>query len=256
MPGGLLRTTEIPMRIRVIPSELRALSARWHQVARTLEEVGLQVQRAWDGLDWEVRQAAALEGLVIQARRQALALQEEAQRLARFLEERAAAFEQADQEGSALLAQTTGRWMAAVGGVEALRTSAASFPANRARSYLRLGCLLGGPSPRWDLFRVEPEERQALVDFAIDRLISRLGPLGTLKDILDLSRVPAWQRRVDEALAAWETARRQFGPQSPQARSAYGRYLEELIFRMPVLGTGAQALLAVLKIVGRMHPVE
>lgn len=244
------------MRIRVVPSELHALAALWEQAARTLEGVGLQVQWAWNSLDWEVRQEAALEALVVQARRQALALQEEAQRLARFLEERATAFEQADREGSALLAQATSRWIA-TGGPEALQpTPVFPFPAARTRSYLRLGSLLGLPSPRLDLLRVEPEERQALVDLSADLVVSRIEPLGTLKDVLDLARVPVWQRRVEEALRAWEAARRQFGARSPQARSAYGRYLEELIFRMPILGTGAQALLAILKILGRMHPVE
>lgn len=244
------------MRICVVPSELHALAALWEQAARMLEEVGLQVQQAWSGLDWEVRQEATLEALVVQARRQALALWEEALRLARFLKERATAFEQADREGSALLAQITGRWMAR-DGPEALRpTPVFSFPAARTRSYLRLGSLLGLPSPRWNLLRLEPAERQALVDFGAELVASRTEPLGTLKDVLDLARVPVWQRRVDEALRAWEMACREFGAGSPQARSAYGRYLEELIFRMPILGTGAQALLAILKILGRMHPVE
>ncbi|MFN3761977.1 MAG: hypothetical protein ACK4WK_02095 [Anaerolineae bacterium] len=245
------------MRIRVVPSELRALSSRWREVARVLEEVDLQVQRAWSGLDWEVRQEAALEALVIQARRQALALREEAQRLARFLEERASAFEQADQEGSALLGQVTGAWMAALSRLTAPRPlPTLSFPADRARRYLRLGSLVGGSVPRWDLFRVEPEERQALVDFGADLLASRTEPLGLLKDVLDVTRIPAWQQRVDEARSAWERACLQFGGRSPQAHSAYGRYLEELIFRMPFFGTGAQALVAILKIGGRMHPVE
>lgn len=244
------------MRIRVIPSELRALSARWQQTARTLEEVGLQVQRAWNGLDWEVRQESALEALVIQARRQVLALQEQALRLACFLEERATAFEQADQEGCAGLAQVTGGWMTAMGGPQVLQAAAAPFPSARASSCLLLGSLIGRASPQLDLLRLEPDERRALVDFGVELLTSRIEPLDALKEILDLTRVPAWQRRVDEALAAWEMARRQFGAGSPQAQSAYARYVEELIFRMPLLGTPAQALLAVLKIVGRMHPVE
>ncbi len=245
------------MRIQVIPSELRALSARWQWAARTLEEVDLQLQRAWSGLDWEVRQEAALEALVIQARRQALALQEEAWRLAHFLEERATAFEQADQEGHALLGQVTGAWIAAAGGPQALPAMLTlSLPSAQTRSYLRMGGLLGGPAPRLDLLRVEPEERQALVDWGADLLVSKIEPLGLLKDVLDVTRIPAWQQRVDEALHTWEMARRQFGVRSPQAQSAYGRYLEELIFRMPLFGSGAQALLVILKMVGRMHPVE
>ncbi len=246
------------MRIRIIPSELHTLAALWEQAARGLEDVNLQVQRAWSNLDWEVRQEAALEALVIQARRQAMALQEEARRLARFLEERATAFEQADQEGATLLSQVTGAWVAASGRWTASPSlSALSFPVNRVRSLLSLGSILGPvPAPRWELLRLEPEEGRALVDFGADRVLSRVEPLGLLKDLLDTTRIPSWQRRVDEALRAWEVARRQFGAGSPQAQAAYGRYLEELIFQMPFFGTGGRALLAILKIVGRMHPVE
>ncbi len=246
------------MRIRVIPSELRAMAALWQQAAQRLEEVNLQVQQAWSNLDWEVRQEAALEALIIQARRQALALQEEARRLARFLEERATAFEQADQEGVTLLSQVAGVWMAASGRWTATQPLAPlSLPAARVRSILSLGGILGPVSaPRWELLRLEPEEGRALVDFGADMALSRVEPLGLLQDLLDTARIPSWQQRVDEALRAWEMARRQFGAGSPQAQTAYGRYLEELIFQMPVLGTGARALLAVLKIVGRMHPVE
>lgn len=246
------------MRIWVIPSELHALAALWRQVAHGLEGINLQVQRAWSSLDWEVRQEAALEALVIQARRQALALQEEAQRLARFLEERAVAFEQADQEGVTFLGQVTSAWMATSGRWIAPQSLAAfSFPAARTRSILSLGNLFGTVSvPRRELLRLEPEEEQALVDFGVDLVVSKVEPLGLLKDLLDTARIPSWQRRVEEALRAWDMARRQFGSGSPQARSAYGRYLEELIFHMPILGTGAQALLTTLKVVDRMHPVE
>jgi len=245
------------MRIRVIPSELSTLASRWRQVAHGLEEVEGQVQRAWNSLDWEVRQTAGLEAQVIQARRQALALREEALRLARFLEERAAAFEQADQEGSHLLGQTTARWMALAGGPQAFRLPPAlSFPTARVRPYLRLGNLTGGPAPRWDLLRVEPGERRALLEWGADTLISRLEPLGLLKDLLDVARLPAWQRRVDEARRAWETALRRSGSRSPQAQEAYRRYVETMIFEMPLLGDRARALVALLNILGRMHPVE
>lgn len=95
------------MRIQVIPSNLRGLALQWQQAARELGDVLSRAQRAWSSLDWEIRRGAALEAQVIQAQRMALALQEETERLARFLQERATAFEEADSEGVGRLTQAT-----------------------------------------------------------------------------------------------------------------------------------------------------
>lgn len=239
------------MRIQVIPAELRALAGQWRQAAHSLEEVHLLLQRAWNALDWEVRQSGALEAQVVSARRQVLALIEEAARLARFLEERAAAFEQADQEGTVSLGQVFTAWRASAPATS-IPSPVFTFPTARTQRYLDLGSLVGlkGTAPRLNLLRIEPDEKRALVDWTVDEA------LGLLGDLWDATQVPAWQERVDHALQAWANARRQFGTGSPQAQDAYGRYLEELVFKMPFFGPPARALLAVLKIVGRMHPVE
>ena len=238
---------------------MRALAAQWRQAAFSLNETRLQIQRAWSGLDWEVRQDVALEALVVQAQRQALALMDEAERLGRFIEDRAAAFEQADEEGLSRIAQASGMWIAEVGGMEALRPSPAfAFPSGRVHAYLGLGKVMemGTSSLHIASVAVEPEERRALFNFATDQLLSKIGPVGALKDLLDVTSIPSWNQRVEQAFRSWNAARLQYGVNAPQPQAAYGLYIDELIFKMPFVGTGAQALLAVLKIVGRMNPVE
>ena len=246
------------MRIRVIPSELRALTAQWRQAAFFLDEIRLQIQRAWSGLDWEVRQEVALETLVIQAQRQALTLLDEAERLGRFLDERAAAFEQADEEGSARLAQTSGAWLAAVGGTAALLPDRrASFPSARAQGYLQLGSWVGNGNPSLPApVRIEPQEQRALLEFSVDEVISKLGPLGLLKDGWNVLHLPAWNAQVQQASNTWSEALTRYGANAPLTQAAYGNYLETMIFKMPFFGTKVEAFISLLKIVGRMNPVE
>jgi hypothetical protein len=88
------------MRIIVIPERLDDLSRQMTQAASELRDLEGRLGRALGGLDWQVRQQANVEGQVHAARRQALALADEAGRLARFLTDRAAAFRQADAEGA------------------------------------------------------------------------------------------------------------------------------------------------------------
>jgi len=88
------------MRIIVIPERLDDLSRQMTQAASELRDLEGRLGRALGGLDWQVRQQANVEGQGHSARRQALALADEAGRLARFLTERAAAFRQADAEGA------------------------------------------------------------------------------------------------------------------------------------------------------------
>ena len=248
------------MRILVVPESLRARAIQLRQAAIELEELQQQVQRAWAGLDWEVRGQAQVEVLFTQARRQALALQEEAERLARVVLERAAAFEEADAAGSASLAQTAAAFHALSTPAGMALPLTTTFPTARAEGYARLGALLPGvpltPLIRLTRVPVEAEERRALLDFSADFLVSKVEPLGLLKDLLDVTHIPRWNEQVNQAVATWEQARRQFGAQSPQAQAAYDHYLETLLFKMPFFGTPARAGMALLKILGRANPVE
>ncbi len=247
------------MRILVVPERLSEMALAMRQASLELEEALLALRRAWASLDWEVRQAPGIEALFVQAQRQAMALQEEAERLSRFLSERAAAFSQADAEGSASLTQIAAAFRSLNVAVNALPLSA-TFPSARAEGYGQLGRLLPD-SPLDPLLRLtrvplEAEERRALLDFGADFLISKIEPLGLFKDLWDLTRIPHWNEQVNQAVAAWQQARQQFGAGSPQAQAAYGRYLDVLLFKMPFFGTSAKAGLALLRILGRVHPVE
>lgn len=247
------------MRIQVTPDLLRATAAQIRQSLDRLDEVSITIRRAWDGLNWEVRQEAALELQVVQAQRQAMALLEEGERLRRFLEERAAAFEEADREGVARLGQAFHRWSEQAGGaLPASLGTALLFPERRAQACLRPGTLLGAdlPPPRPTRVFIEPEERRALLHYGIDVAISKIGPLGLLKDLLDLARLPGWQVRMEQAFQLYLELVTRYGAHSPQAQAAYGHYVEVLIFKMPILGSGAEALVSVLNILGRARPVE
>lgn len=246
------------MRILVLPSELRALALQWRMTARSLEEISLRLRSAWSGLDWEVKQQAALEALWIQALRQAGVLTDEAERLARFLDERAAAFEQADSEGASRLAYVSGTWLASLGGTAALVSPAwMRFPSDRTSGYLQLGRFLapGGAPASAVPVQVEAWERRALAEFVFDAALDRLG-VGLLKDVIDVTSLPAWHQRVDQAAAAWQEAVLRSGRNSPAAQTAHGHYVETLIFDMPFFGNKVQALVALLNIVARANPVE
>jgi hypothetical protein len=87
------------MRILITPELLEGLSQQVAQTAAQLYELGERLGRALNALDWETRQRANVEGLVNAARSRAQHLADEANRLARFLTDRASAFRQADAQG-------------------------------------------------------------------------------------------------------------------------------------------------------------
>lgn len=95
------------VRILVTPERLYDLSRQMAQSATELRNTEHQLGRALGGLDWEVRHQADVEGRVDAARRQALTLAEQAESLARFLSERATAFEKADAESAQSLGAIT-----------------------------------------------------------------------------------------------------------------------------------------------------
>jgi len=245
------------MRIRVVPDGLRALATRWREIARRLDEMHRVIQHAWESLDWEVRQIGALETQVVQARRMALALMEESERLARFLEERAVAFEQADAEGTVRLSQAFGQWRASIGAAGALwQQPRWTFPAARIEACLRLGTITAGKVPPAVPVWIEPQERRDLLRGGVDILLDRVPLMGILKDIGDVLQVHPWMDQVQHAADAWADALRKHGADAPQTQEAYGDYIETLVFNAPFWGTRARALVALLKILGRMNPVE
>lgn len=89
------------VRILVTPERLNDLSRQMSQGAAQLRDIDSQLGRTLNGLNWEVRQQIKIEGQVQSARQQARQMAEQADVLARYLSERATAFEQADSRSSA-----------------------------------------------------------------------------------------------------------------------------------------------------------
>lgn len=237
------------MRIRVLPESLRDLAAQCQRAAQELNDLQTFLGRAWIELDWEVRQSQDLEQRVAQARRQALALAEEVGLLARFLLDRAAAFEEADQEGAILVAGNASRWSAF-----RVVSPAAFSLSSRLRQEQVLGSWISSLSIP-PILRLEPQTQEALVNLAVEKTLERIG-LGFVNDLLDAARLPAWIPEVNRAFQAWEQAAVASGRASPETQQAYGRLWETLIFQMPVLGDEARLGFALLKALGELNPVE
>lgn len=92
-------------RIVVRPDQLRTLSAQLSRAAGEISDVGGRVGHVLGGLNWEVRQRVNVEGMVNQARSRANALASQAMEMARYLERKAQAFEEADGQGVSGLEQ-------------------------------------------------------------------------------------------------------------------------------------------------------
>lgn len=100
-------------RILVEPDYLRNLSAQWQQLATDLRATSGRLSGAFYGLDWEVRQSASVEGDWQSARGRAEMLAGRAEELARYLSQKAQAFEEADYAGSTAVGQVAGAFVAA-----------------------------------------------------------------------------------------------------------------------------------------------
>lgn len=96
------------MRIQVTPERLREAARLFQQAQAQWEEQGARLQSQFGGLDWEVRQRANVEGQVSQAIRLASNLAQRAAELAASLESAATRFEQADNQGAAVLGASVG----------------------------------------------------------------------------------------------------------------------------------------------------
>ncbi len=132
------------MRILITPELLEGLSQQVAQTAAQLYELGERLGRALNALDWETRQRANVEGLVNAARSRAQHLADEANRLARFLTDRASAFRQADAQGVQSLEAAIQKYHSAL---RSLPTDGKGkqLPDQRTlRQHAGLGTLLGG----------------------------------------------------------------------------------------------------------------
>jgi len=91
------------MRILVTPERLDDLSRRMSQAAGELRDLEGRLGRTLGALDWQVRQQANVEGQMHIAQHRARMLAESAERMARYLADKARVFRQVDQEETAQL---------------------------------------------------------------------------------------------------------------------------------------------------------
>lgn len=90
-------------RITVIPERLRSLSTQLSQTAQELTALEGRLNSTMSGLDWEARQKAGIDNEVAQIRSQGRALAERAAGLARYVADKAEAFETADRQSASAL---------------------------------------------------------------------------------------------------------------------------------------------------------
>jgi hypothetical protein len=128
--------------IVVVPDRLRSLGSQLNAAAESLSSLGNRLGGVMSSWDWESRHRTGVEGQVNQARSRANALAGQAQAMARYLLGRAEAFEQADGQGAAALAATSGVCYAIRSELEA--AGVCLLPEDEVRSHLGLGQLLGG----------------------------------------------------------------------------------------------------------------
>jgi len=231
------------VRILVTPEYLQSLSQQMSQSAGQLRDLAGRLGRALGGLDWQVRQRANVEGQVNTARRQALALADEAERLARYLNERASAFRQVDEEEAQRLGDAVRPYI----------TPPAPVPVPTPEPGGVRDQSLPLPSP--DLSARSELERLlntllALQPVLVDLLLKKLG-LGTVKDIFKLTQVQKHMEEMDRAREAWLEAQLQYGKDSPQAAEAREKYYDTY-GNMPIIGPFIKAALDM----GRANPVE
>ena len=231
------------MRILVTPERLDDLSRQMTQAANELRDLEGRLGRALGSLDWEARQQANVEAQVNAARHQAQNLAGEAERLARFLTDRAAAFRQADAEGAQSLGDAVRPYI----------TPPAPVPVPTPEPGGVRDQSLPLPSP--DLPARSELERLlntllALQPVLVDFLLKKLG-LGKVKDIFKLTQVQKHMEEMDRAREAWLKAQLQYGKDSPQAAEAREKYYDTY-GNMPIIGPFIKAALDM----GRANPVE
>jgi hypothetical protein len=132
------------MRIRVDPDQLRQVAQQMRNASNDLGNVSTRVGNALSGMDFESRQKVGIESQVNQARNQANALASRASELARYLDDRARAFAEADGQGvkglkqvSSVMIDLQQRWQLGLGGVY-------NFPTMEADTIFELGLIGGG----------------------------------------------------------------------------------------------------------------
>lgn len=129
-------------RIVVQPEHLRILASQCRRRADALRSVLGNLSGALGSLDWHVREAANVEGAWQSARSRGYTLADQAEALARYLDRKAQAFEEADHVGAAQIGQVAGAFTVAQrqwSNWWQQRSAIFSFPQDLVSRVLRLG---------------------------------------------------------------------------------------------------------------------
>lgn len=228
-------------RIIVVPESLRSLSSQLQRAGQEINAISSRVSGALGGLDWEARQKAGVDSQANDARSRASALASQAEALARYLANKAQAFEQADAQSTADLDSVIRQYPVPI----LIPTPTPAPNQDNTQSF-------APPSPdtpaRSELERLL-NTVLALKPVGLDLLLKKLG-VDTIKDIFDLTQTQKYMDEMDRARDAWSAARLQYGSDSPQASDAQEKYYDTY-GNMPILGPYIKALLDM----GRANPV-
>jgi len=186
-------------RILVRPDRLRAFGAQLQQSSGDLRGVEGRVGSALGGLSWEARQKAGVDGQVSQARSQARVLAAQAEEMARYLQRKAQAFEEADGQGVGGVGQVFGAFTEWVQGTP----SWWGFPSQQVNAWWNLGGVLGEQSPI-RLLRLPAVAGIAVVGVASLSAMSGMLPAiqGFGEQVWNWLHGKGW--KTDEELAALE----------------------------------------------------
>jgi|GEM_PF-1188050 len=100
-------------RIIVQPEHLRSLAAQCRRQVDDLRSILGNLSAGLGGLDWQVRESAGVDGRWQVARGRGYGLAEQAEALARYLDRKAGAFDEADNTGAAAVGQVAGAFTVA-----------------------------------------------------------------------------------------------------------------------------------------------
>lgn len=141
------------MRILVIPERLEDLSQQTRVLARELDMLAEALSRTLGGLDWEIRQQTQIDDQVRRAISLAKTCAQHATELARFLQEKAHAFREADSQGAQSFGAITTQFLSALRSLAPVTSLIASYILAGRTATQRFLDLLGirryGPLAPW-----------------------------------------------------------------------------------------------------------
>jgi uncharacterized protein YukE len=194
------------VKIRVTPEHLNQLSHEFSVRATELQAIVERLGHTINNVDLEVRNKAGILGEWQQANTQARNLAQASYHMSLYLERKAQAFQDADQEGASSIAT-----MPALGySLPPATPASGSYPLPP-----DIQPLYPGQSERNRLLENLAALRPLIKDIILDKLL-----IGEILDWWTVFRMDAYYDRLDAAARAAEEARNRYGPGSSEAVKA------------------------------------